>query len=48
MLTLKALFVKSDRMYRVYVYIQNATDLRPYFVEEFHEGIVYHECYGNV
>jgi len=42
----KAIFVKSDRMYNVY--IQNATDLRPYFVEKFHEGIIYHECYSDV
>lgn len=42
----KAIFVKSDRMYNAC--IQNATDLRPYFVEKFHEGIIYHECYSDV
>lgn len=43
---MKAIFVKFEKMYNVY--IQNATDLRPYFVEKFHEGIIYHECYSDV
>lgn len=31
----------------IYAYT-NMTDLRPCFVEKFHEGIVDHKCYGNI